>query len=197
MKPMTKAVVVVLVQILLISSLGAKLLYDRRTCPKAWFLTQRYDPSLPIRGRYLSLQLEVKDSRTTEEIKRKFADEIALQNGQKTIPSQARFSFIGRECGSLQMRNGEPVAVFDREQRYPCENLTFARQRRDGVISERVRLQSPVLFFIPDTAEDPSRLKTGEELWVLATIPRKGPPRPIELGVKKAGENQIRTLKIN
>jgi hypothetical protein len=55
MKPMTRAVTVALIQILIVSSLGAKLLYDRRTRPQAWFLTQRYDPNLPIRGRYLSL----------------------------------------------------------------------------------------------------------------------------------------------
>lgn len=36
MKPMTKAIIVALVQILLISSLGAKLLYDRQTRPRAW-----------------------------------------------------------------------------------------------------------------------------------------------------------------
>jgi hypothetical protein len=49
-----------------------------------------------------------------------------------------------------------------------------------------LRLEEPLLFFIPDTAKDP-RGRTGEEVWVLATIPRKGPPRPITLGIKKAG----------
>ena len=51
MKPMTKAIAVALIQILIVSSLGAKLLYDRRTRPQAWFRTARYDPNLPIRGR--------------------------------------------------------------------------------------------------------------------------------------------------
>jgi hypothetical protein len=50
-KPMTKAIAVALIQILIVSSLGAKLLYDRRTRPQAWFRTARYDPNLPIRGR--------------------------------------------------------------------------------------------------------------------------------------------------
>jgi len=70
--PMTKAAVVALIQVLIVSSLGAKLLYDRRTRPQAWFKTERYDPNLPIRGRYVSLLIEVNDSRSSEEIEKKF-----------------------------------------------------------------------------------------------------------------------------
>ena len=42
-----------------------------------------------------------------------------------------------------------------------------------------------------------SQLRLGDELWVLATVPRKGPPRPIALGMKKAGETVIKTLDLN
>ena len=45
----------------------------------------------------------------------------------------------------------------------------------------------PVAYFIPEHAQDPSRRAPGEELWVEATLPPKGPPRPIRLGVKKDG----------
>jgi hypothetical protein len=55
----------------------------------------------------------------------------------------------------------------------------------------------PVLFFIPDTAKDPTPLARGDELWVLATIPRKGPPRPLALGIKKVGETNIQRLDLN
>jgi hypothetical protein len=34
---------------------------------------------------------------------------------------------------------------------------------------------------------DPSIRAPGEELWVEVTLPRRGPPRPIRLGVKKDG----------
>jgi len=61
---MTKGIAVALIQILIVSSLGVKLLCDRRTRPQAWFRTARYDPNLPIRGRYVSLQIEVNDSRS-------------------------------------------------------------------------------------------------------------------------------------
>jgi hypothetical protein len=41
----------------MVLSLTGKLLYDRATCPRVWVRTAPYDPSLPIRGRYLALQL--------------------------------------------------------------------------------------------------------------------------------------------
>jgi hypothetical protein len=40
-------------------------------------------------------------------------------------------------------------------------------------------------FFIPENVPDPSLRPEGEELWAEVTIPQKGPPRPIRLGVKK------------
>jgi hypothetical protein len=56
-------------------------------------------------------------------------------------------------------RDGEPVAILD----------------------------SPLAYLIPEHVADPSRRPSGEELWVEVTLPRKGPPRPIRLGVKKDG----------
>lgn len=45
----------------------------------------------------------------------------------------------------------------------------------------------PVAFFIPEHVPDPSRRAADEELWVEVTVPRKGPPRPIRLGLMKNG----------
>ena len=202
MKPITKAVAVALIQILLISSVGAKLLYDRRACPRAWFKTRRYDPNLPIRGRYVSLQLEVKDSRSPEEIAAKFGNEIkAEENRLAKYPQHGPFGF-GRECGSITVRDGVAVAVFDPSasvaSAWNCKNLSFTRQRSEGATDNTtLQLNEAVLFFIPDTVEDPSRVRPGEEVWVLATVPRKGPPRAIELGIKADGESTIRPLKVN
>ena len=195
-KPMTRAVVVALIQVLIVCSLGAKLLYDRRTRPQAWFKTERYDPNLPIRGRYVSLLIEVNDSRSPEEVEKKFGTEIqAIENRQAQYTYRGMYDF-GRECGSITMRGGTPVAEFDQTTAiWNCDNLTFVRRRTGNENS--LRLTEPSLFFIPDTAKDPTHLNPGEELWALATIPRKGPPRPIALGVKKAAEKDIRPLDLN
>ena len=203
MRAMSRAVAVAALHILLISSLGAKLLYDRRTCPQAWFKTRQYDPNLPIRGRYISLQVEVRDPRSPEEIESKFGNEIKSQeNARKQFSWRGPLDF-GRECGSIAVRDGVPIAALDQTGLYGpdspmgyCANLTFQRQRSDDG-NTVLRVQEPVLYFIPDTADVPTRTRDGAELWVLATVPRKGPPRPIALGVKKAGANEIQRLGID
>ncbi len=96
---MTKAVVVALIQVLIVCSLGAKLLYDRRTRPQAWFKTERYDPNLPIRGRYVSLQIEVNDSRSPEEVEKKFASEIQAMENRRAQYHDLGMEDFGRECG--------------------------------------------------------------------------------------------------
>ena len=59
-----------------------------------------------------------------------------------------------------------------------------------------VVLDEPVAFFIPEHVPDPSRRPPGEQLWVEATVPKKGAPRPIRLGVKK-DDGPIVPLNIN
>ena len=46
-------------------------------------------------------------------------------------------------------------------------------------------LSEPIAYFIPEHVDDPSRRPPDEELWAEVTVPPKGPPRPIQLGVKK------------
>ena len=48
-------------------------------------------------------------------------------------------------------------------------------------------LDEPVAFFIPEDIPDPSIRPSGEELWAEVTVPRRGPPRPIRLGVRRDG----------
>ncbi len=52
-----KGLILAGVQNLMVLSLTGKLFYDRATCPRVWVKTARWDPNLPIRGRYLALQL--------------------------------------------------------------------------------------------------------------------------------------------
>ena len=66
----------------------------------------------------------------------------------------------------------------------------------DGAVSARISLRGeerialiaePVAYFIPEHVPDPSVRQPGEELWVEVTVPRRGPPRPIRLGVRRNG----------
>lgn len=57
MKLFQKGLILAGIQCLMVLSLTGKLLYDRASCPRVWVRTARWDPNLPIRGRYLALQL--------------------------------------------------------------------------------------------------------------------------------------------
>jgi len=123
-----KGIVLGALQCALALSLTGKLFYDRATCPRVWVKTLRYDPNLPIRGRYLSLVL-------------------APDSGAQ---------------------------YFDR-----TKNRT-------------------VVFFLPEHPAEFESLgfrPNAPELWAEVTIPHKGPPRPIRLGIKKDG--QIAPVPVN
>ena len=89
---------------------------------------------------------------------------------------------------TLSTRNGQLVAT-------PADSgANLARiTAREG---ERIALLAiPVAYFIPEHIPDPSARKPDEELWVEVTVPRKGPPRPIRLGVRRNGV--LTPLEIN
>jgi hypothetical protein len=78
----------------------------------------------------------------------------------------------------LRIRNGQLAAT-------PTSRFTGVNVMHwpggDWVLNE------PVAFFIPEHAADPARLAPGQELWAEVSVPGRGPPRPIRLGVKKDG----------
>ena len=58
----------------------------------------------------------------------------------------------------------------------------FLTTGKGGTIAQ---LRTPLAFFLPEHAEDPSRRPPGETLWAEVTLPRLGPPRPLRLGVER------------
>jgi hypothetical protein len=147
----TRGLIVALLHIVLVSSLGAKLLIERNTLPRAWAEVVPYDPDLPIRGRYVRLRL------------------VASPRGFAEPEDGSGVGFA-----RLSVENGELIAT-----RVEGHSRHRVRTRlRDGELTGT--LATPVAFFIPEHVEDPSR-RSG--LMVEVTVPKKGPPRPIRLGV--------------
>lgn len=160
---MTKGFVVAAVQVLLVASVGVKFLYDRANYPGVWVETAPYDPDLPIRGRYVRIAV------LTDAERGKAPDASAESNG----PAM----FLGR----LEVRGERLVAIEDNDGQH------WVSSRRCGEV-QCWQLTKPLAYFIPEHVEDPSRRPAGETLWVEVTVPPKGAPRPIRLGVKKDGE---------
>ena len=59
------SIALLVIQLALVSSIAAKYLYQRWTCPRVWTRAVAYDPELLMRGRYLSLQLTVDGCQST------------------------------------------------------------------------------------------------------------------------------------
>ena len=142
----------------LVGTLGAKLLADRAGLPRGWARTLPFDPDLPIRGRYVRLRLEVPLGN---------APEAGTGWDYRTV--------------RLDVADGRLVGTLD--DRAPT------RVRIDSAAGgPRASLAEPVAYFIPEHVPDPSVRPAGEELWAEVTVPRRGPPRPIRLGVWRDGK---------
>ena len=150
--------------VILVLSLGAKLLIDRQRYPRVWAEAIAYDPDSPIRGRYLAVRLQIEDERV-------------YSASPAEPPQQNRW---------MEMRNARLGVVNGRLVAFPSNDWTgiqVARLTRGN--QTMIALEQPVDFYIPEHIPDPSQRALGERLWVEVTVPPKGPPRPIRLGVKK------------
>ena len=163
MKTIYKGLAVALIHVLIVASLGAKLLYDRATRPRIWVRTGTVDPDMPIRGRYLTMSLEVHA-----------VDFRHNRNGLNAPPD------YGPAYVYLTVEDGKLVAHrTDRATGMFINGWPPTRNSEDDVFL----LSSPVVFFIPEHAQTP-RVMRGDELWAEVTVPRNGPPRPIQLALK-------------
>jgi hypothetical protein len=161
-----KGLLVGAIQIALVLSLAGKLLYDRMTRPRVWVLSAVYDPELPIRGRYIGESL-------------RFPAEGFEYSQAKDRNTNEWFP--NRDWAYLDVRNGQLIGK--KQGSGPGEWVHLQKNNEGTLVAFS---EEPVLVFVSEGAELP-RLKPGEEMWVEVTIPAKGPPRPIRLGIKKDG----------
>jgi len=169
MNQLQKGLLFAVIQILLVSSLGAKLLWDRETLPRGWAATRGYDPDLPIRGRYINISLLVKADRVFS----------ALPGANGTAPV---YSYNTQNV-ELTVENGRVVANLADHN----TGLTVSGpQRQDGEIL--ATLSPPLVYFLPEHAANPIAGRPTGTLFLEVTLPRKGPPRPIRFGAKMNNE---------
>lgn len=193
LKPMHRALLLAGLHLAIVGSLGGKLLLDRATRPRFWLRAAPVDPDLPIRGRYVSLRVEV-PVREAELPPPSSVEEIAKK------------PWLRQNLYSLRVRldaTPEGLVATEIPQRPSRGSGDFANGPDEwpghvsGRLSETLRslpasqwvvqLEEPLAFFIPEHVPDPSRRAAGEELWVEVTLPGRGPLRPIRLAVKKDG----------
>jgi hypothetical protein len=88
--------------------------------------------------------------------------------------------YTNRQWAYLELRGSQ---LFAEQQGSGAGEWVIIRKMQDSIVAVS---EEPVVIFIPDTASAPV-LKPDEEMWVEVTVPAKGPPRPIRMGIKKDG----------
>jgi uncharacterized membrane-anchored protein len=185
MKLSKTSIVLLLIQLMLVSSIAAKYLYQRSTCPRVWTRTAAYDPDMVMRGRYLSLRLTVDGCQST--LPSAF-DAVFPRNSDGTInPNGFHVNWQGavQFRAKLKVEANKLVAI-----RIPEADLTSKGENvtaMPGASCDAMRMTKPVDFYIAEHAADPTRLKPGQELWIEVTVPPQGPPRPLQLALKDNG----------
>jgi hypothetical protein len=186
MNGLQKGILLAATHLVLVLSLGGKLLLDRATRPRFWLKTAPVDPNLPIRGRYVSLRVEVPASGLELPPLRPrppyLKDADPWPSRWETHPVQVDLT---PAQGGLQAHKAPPGGKGE----VSYESNAFIPETNRSLPLEQwtVTLREPLAFFIPEHVPDPSRRLAGEELWVEVTLPKKGPLRPIRLAVKKNG----------
>lgn len=166
----SRGMVLLVVQLVLVLSIAAKYVYERKTCPRVWVKTAQFDPDLPLRGRYLALRLALDACGLPH-------DEAASLGG-RGVNLQHTTGWRWRV--KPEARSGKLIAVLAGDDVRPelTHELTQLGERCD-----RAALMEPADYFIGDKAKSPFPLKPNEELWAEVTVPPSGPPRPIQLAI--------------
>ena len=169
MTALKKGLLLGALQVAIVASLGGKLAWDRHRLPRGWAKAGTYDPDLPIRGRYLALQLEV------------VCDNAAAAPAGPASPRDlGRPQTFGYFRGKLRVENGRLASDCSSS----TEGTDMVRRSRLAQATTTT-LSEPVLFFLPEHAIDPWKQAKGGELWAEVTLPASGPPRPIRLAIKQ------------
>lgn len=168
------------IQIVLVVSIAAKYVYERKVCPRVWVRTSQVDPSLPLRGRYLALSLAVDACSLPK-------DKAQVAQGYQGTPGYWRWKV------KPQASANKLVATLADNATRPedTEDLTLLQNQT----CDHATLSDFADYFIGDQAKIPLPLKAGQELWVEVTVPPSGPPRPIQLALKSDGDFKPLQLK--
>jgi hypothetical protein len=159
-------------QLLLVLSVAGKYLYERVSYPRVWTRAMQVDPNLPVRGRYLALQLMIdacslpKNAQYYRPGGRPYMGSLTSGWSWPVVPEPVN-GRLGARLADQKSESDRAEEVF-LEEHAPCTQAPFIRGE---------------LYFIPDTANPPFPLKPGQQLWVEVTLPPSGPPRPIQLAI--------------
>jgi hypothetical protein len=178
------AIALLAFQLALVVSIAGKYLYERENCPRVWTRAVAYDPEMPLRGRYLSAQLEVDGCGSTLPSATHAQFPRDINGAVKPGPYVVRGAAVNFNA-TLKVENNRMVA--ERVVGDTDPGVGEQVWATNDLPCDHMHLQSATDFFISEHASSPLPLKHGQELWIEVTLPPKGAPRPIQLAVKDNG----------
>ena len=161
------------VQAALMLSTGLLFWFERQISPRAWVPTAPVDPNLPIRGRYITLNMVVPFVPTRTDVSTLHLVgswqhvQLRVEADRLQAVQKVRAGFSTRYGGEIRLSEGSLV----------------------------VNPGPELAFFIPPDVKDPSIRPDGSTLWVEVTLPGLGAPRPIQLGIEKDGQIEPLALR--
>ena len=179
------SVALLFIQLAIVSSIAAKYLYQRFTCPRVWTRSVVYDPEMLMRGRYASLQLMVDGCKSTLPS----AEAAAMPKDVNGLPVGKVYGIRAPQPVQFSARlavegnNLEAVRIPESQSQSGGQMVTA----NPGATCTDMRLNAPIDFYLPEHAQNPAILRPGQELWVEVTVPPTGPPRPIQLALSQNG----------
>ena len=179
------SVALLVVQLVLVSGVAAKYEYQRWRCPRVWTRAFGYDPQLVVRGRYLSLQLQVDGCQSTLPSAKDALFPRDVNGAAKSGPFFIRMQPAVEFRANLKVQANRLIAI-----RLPDGAPATEGQLIEGWPGKSCRemtLEAPVDYYIPGNAPELFPLKPGQELWMEVTVPPQGLPRPTQLALKDNG----------
>jgi len=141
------------IQLAIVSTIAAKYLYQRISCPRVWTRTVAYDPDLLMRGRYLSVQLLVDGCQSTLPSAAQAAmprDKNGVQTGKVfTVNANGPVRFPAR----IKVESNKLVVIRLPESASQSGAQMVAAW--PGSSCDKLRLEDPVDFYIAEHAASP------------------------------------------
>ena len=137
------------IQLVIVSTIAPKYLYQRSTCPRVWTRTAAYDPELVMRGRYLSLQLTVDGCSSTLPS----AKQAEFPRNINGVPSGKAFAHPFRRHNLVPGKARRQRQQADRDSRSRSRHIITRgqRSRGPGASCEQCASPSPSISTSPNT----------------------------------------------
>jgi hypothetical protein len=185
MKLSKTSLALLVLQLALVSTVGAKYVYQRWNAPRVWTRVAADDPLPVMHWRYLRLRMTVDGCQSTLPL----ASEANFPRNVDGTPRGKDFSVVAPKYiefpARLKVMNNklEAIRIPESESRL----LGVPVRATPGMPCSAFLIDEPVNFYIANDASRLLPIKTGQELWIEVTVPSQGPPRPLQLALKQDG----------